>query len=339
MYDRDVRGQWLLVSVTVILLGVAAGAVSLLLRTADDSTPPASRPAPEVSERPVAEEISLPGLVGAQNVVGVPAPIEGTLEDLMVGVGEEVFADQLLARINNTSIEADVVAAREELERAQDRVNSLESLFAAVRLEASRANADLSRVRSEFLSAERAALRQRMLYREGATPRLVYEEVQAAFEVKREEYETSSQVAENANERVSSVLKDLDLARRFLDEANEELDVVGLVLLAAEIVSPVNGVLTGIGADAGEEVHPETGDLFQIAVDLSRLEIAVEPEPPELARIHPGMPALVYLAEIPHEALPAAVKEVKDGRVVVEFISPTPAIMPGLSAQVTIKLP
>ena len=333
------RGKWLLISAVAILLGVGAGALSVLLRTTEESPTAGSPEDPAAAATATVEEISLSGLIRAQNVVGVAAPIEGTLENLTVGIGEEVFANQLLAQIKNTSIEADVEATREELQRADARVSNLESLFAASRLEASRAGADLSRARNEYLSAERAALRQQMLYREGATPRLVYEEVQAEFKVKQEHYETLSEVADRANERVSSVLKELEAARRLVIEANEEFDIAGLLLLATEVVSPVDGILTGMSAKEGDEVHPEIGDLFQIAVDLMRLEVVLEPEPPALERIFPGQPALVYLAEVPGDRLPAAVKEVKDGLAVVEFVSPTPAVMPGLTAQVTIRLP
>lgn len=332
------RGKWVLISVTAILLGVAAGALSVLLRTTDESPTPGPPEDPAATATAAVEEISLSGLIRAQNVVGVTAPIEGTLENVMVAVGEEVFANQLLAQIKNTSIEADVEATRQELQRVEARVSNLESMFAASRLEASRASADLSRARNEYLSAERAALRQQMLYREGATPRLVYEEVQAEFKVKQEHYETLREVADLANERVSSVLTEMEAARRLVLEANEEFDIAGLMLLASEVVSPVDGILTGMSAAAGDEVHPEIGDLFRIAVDLMRLEVVLEPEPPVLERTFPGQPAQVYLAEVPGDGLPASVKEVKDGLVVVEFISPTPAVMPGLTAQVTIGL-
>jgi multidrug resistance efflux pump len=85
-------------------------------------------------------------------------------------------------------------------------------------------------------------------------------------------------------------------------------------------------------------VNQDLKDLFQIAVELSSLEVVVEPEPPVLERIRPGQEAVIQVAEIPGEGLPGKVREIKSGQVVVEFVSPSPAVQPGLTAQVRIKL-
>jgi multidrug efflux pump subunit AcrA (membrane-fusion protein) len=49
------------------------------------------------------------------------------------------------------------------------------------------------------------------------------------------------------------------------------------------------------------------------------------------------MPAAIHVAESA-EAIAGSVREIRDGRVIVDFTSPTPAIKPGMSAQVQIKL-
>jgi len=81
----------------------------------------------------------------------------------------------------------------------------------------------------------------------------------------------------------------------------------------------------------------EAKELFQIAVDLSRLVVTIQPDRGTLNRIRPSQEALVFVAELPG-AIPASVKEVKTGEVVVEFISPSAAIRPGMTAQVRLRL-
>jgi len=46
----------------------------------------------------------------------------------------------------------------------------------------------------------------------------------------------------------------------------------------------------------------------------------------------------VLLAEAPGEGLPGFVKMVAADEVVIEFTNPTPAVRPGLTAQVRIRL-
>jgi multidrug resistance efflux pump len=328
------RGKWLLAAAAVILLGAAAGAVSLLLRR----SAPVEQPPQEVPSPSQQNEISLAGVVRAQSVVGVPAPIEGTLEEVLVAPGEEVHRDQLLAHIRNSAIERDIIAAQEAAKEAEQTVNRRESEFMAARLEASRAAADLSRVQAEFYKLEKAALRQEMLHREGATPRRTYEQAQEDFRAKEKELDTAREVAKTADERVSAAQQEIEQARAKMAEMNAELEAANTDLLASDVVSPVDGVVTAISAIAGTEVHPEKGDLLQIAVDLTRMEVAIEPPPPLLAMIRAGQPAQVHVAEAPGEAFPGTVKEVEGGSAIVEFANPSALVRPGLSAQVVVTI-
>jgi hypothetical protein len=72
-------------------------------------------------------------------------------------------------------------------------------------------------------------------------------------------------------------------------------------------------------------------------VNLSAPEAVVEPAPPALARIRPGQEALIQIAELPG-VIPGKVKEVRGTQVIVEFTSPNPALRPGTTAQVRIRL-
>lgn len=330
------RGKWILISVTAVLAGIAAGGLSLLRRNAAEKTKPwpvATRTIPRVSE------LSLPAVLRAGNVAPVPAPIEGTLEGVRVKVGDEVSTGMPLARINNTALEAEFATAREDLAQAESEVNNLESLLIAARLEASRTNADLGRVRSEFEKVQRAAQRQQLLYREGATPRLVYEKAQRELKAKRKQYDVAAAVARKAEDRVDTLRAQLDAARRAADNTRSDLDEISADLEAAQVLSPVDGIITGMSARQGEEVTPAMTSLFRIAVDLSQMQAIVETTPEVLRQVRPDQPVTIRVAEMPDEALPGVVREIRDGKLIVDFANPAPEIRPGLTAQVTIRVP
>jgi len=319
-----------------VLAGIAVGALSLLRQ---DDAAPATAPATSSGAVEPNAAIDLPGRVQARQVVAVAAHIDGTLESVDVAAGEEVFEGQLLARLRNTGLEAAREQATEEMERARSRLNTLESLLIAARLEASRASADAARARGEYDRTAKLAQRQQMLHREGATPRLVYEKAQKEHEAVRGEYDGLSELARITQERVGSLGKDVETARRLAEEKNDELELAVTELQSGELRSPVDGIVVAVKAAAGEEVSPAIADLFQIAVDLSQLDVVVEPPPNELARIRAGQPVLIQLAELPDRPLDGTVREVKQGQVLVEFASPTQAIRPGLTAQVRFRLP
>jgi multidrug resistance efflux pump len=327
------RGRWLLITGSAVLAAVAVGAL-LLHRRAAPAPRQAVAPAPATVVGP---EVSLPGKIRAQSVVAVAVPVAGTIESLLVEEGQPVYEGQLLGRIRNTGLEGAEEESVADAEQAQARLSQLQNEWIAVRLEASRARSDSTRAQSECDRAERAYLRQQMLYREGATPRLVFEKTAAGFESAKAERDTRAELAQVAEDRLSNLVKSLDAARKTLDEKNEALDTAREEAAAAEIHSPVDGLVVAVTKQPGDEVTTEVRDLFQIAVNLTALEAVVEPEPPALARIRPGQEALIQIAELPG-AIPGRVKEIQGAQVIVEFTSPNPALRPGTTAQVRIRL-
>ncbi len=326
-------GKWLAVAGTALLAGVLAGAVSLWWQRRAGT----ERPESAAAGPPQVSELRLEGVVGSRNVVTIPPPIPGILEMVTVDVGSEVYQGMLLAQIHNSEVEADLQAAREELRDAEDEVSSLERSRAAARLEASRADAELARARSALEEARKAAERQALLYREGATPRRVYQQAQKDLEARRKEYDAAMVLAKDAAGDVETIDRKLEAARRRVEQIRTEMEAIQQDLEACQVLSPVDGIVTGMAARQGEEVSAGMEALFQIAVDLSRLIVTLHPTPDQMRLLTPGQRALVYVAEMGGEALEGQVTEMSVGRAVVEFANPSPDVRPGLTAQVVVQ--
>jgi multidrug efflux pump subunit AcrA (membrane-fusion protein) len=101
----------------------------------------------------------------------------------------------------------------------------------------------------------------------------------------------------------------------------------------------VDGVVLERKGEAGTDVQLGEDNVFRIATDLGQLQVVLEPEPTVLKKLQPGMAALVILGEFASEPLNAEISRIDQGRVIVLFGSPDPAIKPGVTAQVRIKLP
>ncbi len=326
------RGKWLLFSGFVIALACAAGAISLL-RHESRKTAPAKEPA-----APPISDLSLPGKIQAQHVVPVGASVTGTIDSFLVEVGQDVSEGQLLAHIASQGLESARDEAARTAQNAQEKVNSIEGRIIAARLEASRSRADANRSRDQLARAEKTHLRQQMLNREGATPRLVYEKAEREFETARTEFNSLDELARQAESRSADLIRDLDAARHALEERNAEMEAATAQSAGADIRSPVNGVLVARKGEPGKLIGPEEAkDLLEIATDLSQLAVTIQPEPSALKRIRPGQDALVFVADLPG-AIPASVKEIKGSDVLLAFISPSAVVRPGMTAQVRIKL-
>jgi multidrug resistance efflux pump len=284
-------------------------------------------------------EVVYGGRVRAQQEVPVPAPSSGEVAEYLADVGDEVSQGQLLARIRNVELESARERAGEDVERIQARVSELETALMQARLEESRSAADAARGRMEFSRAEKVYQRQQLLFREGATPRLVYEKAQKEYESAQAENENLGALAAAVAGRTAALEKELDNARNLLAGKSAELDQAGQDLRATEVLSPVDGIVVARRGGPGEPVNPAIPDLLRIAVDLGALEVVFD-MPPDVARRLPrGYPVQVILAETGGEPLAGAVESVRAGEVVAAFASPNPAIRPGLTARVRFKLP
>jgi multidrug resistance efflux pump len=326
----------LVLGAVVILAAVGAGAISVLWR--ERAKPAAQAATQRIPTAPPGPDVSLEGKIKALHIVAVPVPVEGKVDVFHVEVGQEIFEGQLLAQIRNESLTGAEEQATQLAERARNRINDLEAALIAQRLEGSRARALASRTRSDFDRSEKAYQRQKMLLGAGATPRLVFEKAEKEYRINQAESESAETLAQQAEGRVESLLKELDAARKTLEERTVDLEHAKADLAAAEVHAPVDGLVVGLHGNAGDDVDRTMKDLIQIATDLSQLAVVIEPPPPVLARIRPGQSAVVTVAEAQNGSLAAEVKKVENGQVTVEFTSPDPAVKPGLTAQVRIKL-
>ncbi len=330
--------KWLLAGGAGVVALVGVGGYVWYSKAHHERTE-ARKPSQTQVGRPVPQptEVSLLGKIQAKNVVNVSAPIDGTVDNYLVDVGEEVFEGELLAHIKNAALDSAHQSAQVDAARAQSHIAELESQIISARLEASRARSEAVRSKGEYERAEKDYKRQQVLIEAGATPRLTYEKAQRDLENAKANHEGLDTLAQNAEDRVASLAKEIDRAKSEAAAKIRELDNAEAQAASGEVRSPVNGLVVARRGQAGDPVDPTMKDLLQIAVDLSALEVAVDPDPRVLQQIKQGQPALIQVAEAP-SGIQGTIREIKGGRVFVDFTSPSAAIKPGLTAQVIVKL-
>jgi HlyD family secretion protein len=330
-----VKGKWFPIAASLTLVALIAAGVAVLRNAAANRL----KPAPSVARTlPPAVEIQLSGKVRAQNVVNVPPPIEGTVGAFFADVGQEVFEGQLLARLSNEGLETGRQIAQQAMDGAQSRVETLQSELVSARLEASRARADATRARSEYERLDKVYRRQQMLLAAGATPRLTYEKAGRDFEQAQSESNNLGRVAGSAETRVDDLVKGLDTEKRSLAEKSAGLETAKANVGAAEVLSPAQGLIVARNGEVGQPVALDRADFFRIAVNLSQLEVVLDPDPRSMRRIQPGQAALVSLPDQGAGGMVGTVKSIEGARVVVAFANPNPAVKPGMTAQVRIKV-
>ncbi len=328
------KGKWFPIAASLTLVAVIAGGVAMLRSVSASKL----KPVPPVTQSPPSPEVHLSGKIRARNVINVAPPVEGVVGAFFVDVGQDVFEGQLLARISNEGLDTGQQMAQQTLDNAQSRLETIESEIVSGRLEASRARADATRSRAEYERLDKLYRRQQMLLAEGATPRLSYEKANRDFDLAQSEYGDLERVAGAAESRVADLVKSLDTVKRELTSKDAELETAKSRVGAAEVLSPVQGIVIARNGEVGQPVALDKPDFFRIATDLSQMEVVLDPDPRSLGRIQPGQAALVSLPDQATDGMIGTVKSIDGAQIVVAFSNPNPAVKPGMTAQVRIKL-
>lgn len=328
------RGKWLLIGGILFFLAAGTGALYWWMK----QLAPAPVAQPKAPALPPGAEMRLEGKIQAVNMLQISAPIDGIAEEFAVKPGDEVYEGQILGRIANESLLDNERESALESDRALARLNAMESELIAARLEDSRAAADAARIRSELQRAERTYQRQSQLVKEGAIPRNVYQKAEQEYLTLKGEAETLVSLAESARQRIQRVGSEVEMAKKAMVEKEQAHEAAKAELTAANVVSPLDGLVVAIHRNAGETVSKIAGSLIDIASDLSQLELIVEANPAIVSRLAAGDPAMVQMTELPGDGVSATIKTVEGGRIVVEFSSPSPLIRPGMTAVARLKL-
>ena len=281
-------------------------------------------------------EVTLTGAFTAQIIEHVDAPVSGTLETWFVEPGQEVYEDQLLARIRNADLDAAVQKAQSQLEAAEARIAELESKAIGIRLEVSRAAADQIRARSELDRVEKTYLRQKMLMDAGATPRLAFEKAESDFKAASQEMSARNAAAKDAQAQADALAKESELSKQAVADRTADLQKSKQAVSDAELHSPDDGVLLSRRIQAGEKMETPEKDIAIVAGELTKLEATLRPDASTLARIHAGQHAFVRLPSVSDAEFPGEVAEIRGLEVIVRFTSTSPITKLNTAAQVRI---
>src|ERR1017187_614572 len=215
------RGKWIPVSVGLVLFGLAVGVVVWRGRR-HPVAPPADTTALAIAV--ARHEITLQGKIRPRHVMAVGASVPGFIEAFLVEPGQDVYQGQVLARIGAQGLESAREVAQAALDGAQEQVSRTEAAVTAARLELSRAEADAARARLALERAERASARQQTLFREGATPRLVYQKALQEYEAALKDSELIDATVRTWREHIQSGVDEAGAARKIVADKTRLLE-------------------------------------------------------------------------------------------------------------------
>lgn len=277
-------------------------------------------------------QIQASGTIIPTQAVNISPKTSGRLVELLVDQGDRVQQGQMIARMEDSSIQAQRVQAQGNLLQAQ--ANLLKARNGSRPEEIAQAE---GRVRSAQVQAQLAADRRQrnlQLYRQGAISRDQYEA--AATDAQRAQ--ADFQVAQEALAQASngSRSEDIVAAEAAVVQAQGRLREVEVQLADTIIRAPFSGTVTQKYASVGAFVTPTTSasstssaTSASIVALASELEVVANVPESSISQIRPGQAVIIRA-----DAYPG-----KDFRGVVRLVAPEAVVSQNVTSfQVRVRL-
>ena len=331
------------IAIGVVLGLVAVIAVTIVYQKRKGRT--TSVQAGPVVRKEMVSVVTASGEIRPRKYVNINSQSFGKIIRINVREGERVRAGQVLLRQEFTQPGANLEATRAQAEASEAAVQAAEASTRTTEAELTRARADFNRV---VLSFERA----QGLFNE----HLISEQ---EFDVRKAEFESSKASITVSEARVNQAEADLNRARASLVQARANLTRVADDLQKTIYRSPINGVVTNLPVEVGEQmvtgIQNSPGSFLMTVADMSEVTAEVKVDETDVVQLALGQEVDVEIDAYPDEKFPGRVSEIgttaivrstgqstaqlqtgtqeaKDFKVVVTLLEPPEGIRPGLSA-------
>jgi HlyD family secretion protein len=300
---------------------VAAGAYWYVGRQAE-TTGAVSFQTQAVTTGRIESLVNTAGTINPVVTVDVGSELSGLVSELFADFNSEVKSGELIARIDDRTIrarlrqiEADVTSARASLEQQKANLN--------------RARADLDLARSE-------AVRQRDLIKRELVSQADLDRAEAGFKVAEAQVEVAQAQLTGASATVLQREAQLEQAQLDLDRTY--------------IRSPVDGTVIDRQVDVGQTVAASLSApiLFQIAQDLTQMQIEADVDEADIGQISEGLEARFTVDAFPDRTFIGRVTQVRKAatitsnvvtyKVIIGADNPRQQLLPGMTANINIVL-
>lgn len=347
----NLKKYWWLIPVLGIV--VALGGITFVRLQEDEpvtvtETVPLSVRGVKAQREPIQAWISTEGRVEAVTYQHLTFEIEGDITYLAningrrLQEGDRVREGQLLARIDDRELIADVRQAEAAVVEAQEQQAAAEANVAQAQAQVAQAQAQLQQAQSAYRLAETNLERYRTLVNEGAIPEIEFDERQNAFEDAMAQIESARASVNSARQQVVSAQDQVEARAAGVTTAQARLSQAQVALEGASIYAPFDGIIAYLNYTEGEYFTPQAvisqlgGDyqgilerIPMVIIDPSQYEVVVDLAGSTGEQVRPGQDAFIASESEIGTISSQASTLTANARATGEVFAVNPAISPG----------
>jgi HlyD family secretion protein len=352
-----VRQQKVLIAITGLALFLGTGAWALLRGQGGVQY----KTAP-VDRGTVADSVSATGTPNAVVTVQVGSQVSGNILELGADFNSKVTKNQVVARIDPQIFQARVDQARATLNAAQASVVNAQAQMEKNKADVASAQAAVANARAAAVKAQSAVNdakskldRRIQLVSSGVLSKEDGETAQSTYDQAVAQFDAADAQTTAAQDSVTSAQAQVKVAETLITSAQAQVkeDQAALEQCQADldhtyIRAPVNGVVVARNIDVGQTVAAslQAPTLFQIAEDLTKMQVDTNVSEADVGRVQVGMPATFTVDAYPGRIFRGTVSSIREAPINVQNVitydaviavgNPDLKLFPGMTANVKI---
>ncbi len=262
------------------------------------------------------------GTINAVTTVQVGSQVSGTIFKLYADFNSHVKKDQVLAEIDPSLFQGALLQAKADLENA--------------RANAAAARANLEKAKAMTAQAQSDYTRNAAMAEQGI--------------ISRQQLDASKATADSAVADVNAMQAQVTQANAQVAQKAAAVTVAQTNFDHSIIRSPIDGVVVNRTVDVGQTVAAslQAPNLFQIAQDLTKMEVYTKTDESDVGMIKTGQPVRFKVDAFPKDSFRGSVMQVRMNPTTVQnvvtydtiiiFDNPDMKLFPGMTAYVTVPV-
>ncbi|HLW81549.1 MAG TPA: efflux RND transporter periplasmic adaptor subunit [Candidatus Acidoferrales bacterium] len=325
-YQQHKGLSWLLILVAVVLITVGA-----VMKNRAPSVRYITMP---VRRGSLTAMVQATGTINPVTTVPVGSFVSGTVKYIFADFNTKVHAGDVLAQLDPTIYEAQVMTARGNLANAEANVENIRASIIA-----DQANVDRLKANAEYSQVN--AKRIGDLTKQGIISNDQNDLTQSNFAA------ANASVVQ-AEAQVNQTKAQLAQAQAQVESARGNLKMAETNLEYCTIVSPVDGTVVNRNVTVGQSVAAayQAPQVFTIAQDLTRMQVYAATDESDTGQIHVGQPATFQVDAYPSQTFEGRVSAIRLNAftvqnvvtydTIIDFDNPEGKLLPGETAYVSI---
>ncbi len=339
------RNRWLLIALAV--LAVAAIVATTLILRSRDTTTYVTTPVVRLT---LTQTVTASGTVTPQNEVTVGTQVSGTISALYVDYNSKVKKGQVLARIDTSTLQAQLAQSQAGLSQAQAQEEAQANAAAAQQAAIPGAAAAVAKAQSALKLAQTTLTRDRALFAQGYLAASQVQTDQDAVVSAQAAVQTAQSQATQANATASGSGYSTQAAQAAIAAQAASVQQNQLNVQRAVITSPVDGTVIDREISVGQTVAAslQTPTLFTIAQNLNKMQVSIAVGEPDIGSVKAGQSVDFTVLAYPNRTYHGTVTQVRDNPVTTSNVvtytvitsvnNPDGSLLPGMTANATIQV-